>query len=118
MKTLKLYGSKDLKRGIDREHSVAEIAVIDGKVCVGSAPEGAKRDLKAALVKLIASNELILRKAMVRTTKHGDADALFGMPQTPDDVTFLEALKDYHAFWDNIFGGYEINPLVSVVIEE
>lgn len=119
MKKLKLYGSTNLAEGADRENAVAVVYVTDKKELVVESPHlDVKRDIEEALVALIKRGGPIIKRCSEENIKDGKAFSMFGEHRNLGDSDFLEALRGELSFWSRKFGGYEINPLVSGVVEE
>ncbi len=119
MKKLKLYGSKDFSKGIDRENHLAEVFVENGEVAVRAANPDLKRELEAALRKLIAEGGALLREYGTEKTAEYERYYIKGFYKTPKDEDFLKALGEDHPFWgDKKFDGYELIALRHSLVEE
>lgn len=116
MKKLKLYGEKKLFWVIPQKGFIADVFV-DGKnnPIIESKYAEVKKDLSAAINDLVKSGKLLLRGGRIEK----DVCITFGTKQKPGDPKFLEALKDdTDLWWDKKYGGFEISPLSSEIIEE
>lgn len=123
MKKLKLYGEKKTLGIVLRKGFIAEVYVKDGKVII----ESKNKKIKEEIEKVI--NEVLSEKEDYFYYRTGDeyfnkktghwGYRTYMVPQKPTDPEFLEALKDSDWFWeDEKFGGYEIDPIFSKIVEE
>ncbi|MCL4540579.1 MAG: hypothetical protein M1378_13450 [Bacteroidetes bacterium] len=116
MKKLKLYGDNPETK---HEGFIAEVYVSTdgGKVVVSSENPEVKREIEEAIAELVQKGGPVIKWCVEEEDADKTMIKRMGKHQMPKDADFLNALREEHSFWSRKFGGYEINELVSEVVE-
>ncbi len=119
MKKLKLYGEKKRFFRFKRKGFVAEVFVEGDEIRVSAGDSCLEKELKNEIDRRMRSNCIVSYRSVWEMDRGQRIHYSIAEPRKPGDPDFLEALKDFSAFWHTqTFAGYEISGVRSKIVDE